>query len=125
MELRFFADRCTAYGITSDMEKFKILQRIWPRSDIIDFVETHDEDRKYNSLVKFLQGKCSKLPRILGTSLSWPEPVQYQDLFLSAKQWAKSKKEDRVKYFMHKSNMPLIIRKTKLRNVLGTNITSL
>ena len=102
VELRFFEDRCTAYGITSEMEKFEILQRIWPRSDIIDFVETHDEDRTYSSLVNFLQGKGSKLPRILGASPSWPEPVQFQDLFLAAKQWAKSKEEDRIKYFMHR-----------------------
>ena len=102
VELRFFADRCRAYGITSDSEKFEILYRIWPRSDIIDFVETHDEDRTYKSLIEFLRGKSSKLPRILGASPSWSEPVKFQDLFLSAKQWAKAKEEDRVKFFMHK-----------------------
>ena len=84
MELRFFADRCAAYGITTDSEKFEIFRRILPRFDIVNFVETHEEDRTYNSLVKFLQGKGSKLPRILGASPSWPEPVQFQDLFLSA-----------------------------------------
>ena len=72
------------------------------RSDIIDFVETHDEDRSCNRLVKFLQGKGTKLPRILGVSPSWPEQVKFQDLFLSAKQWAKANEEDRVKYFMRK-----------------------
>ena len=102
VELRFFADRCKAYGITSDIEKFEILYRIWPRADIIDFVETHDEDRTYHNLIKFLQGKGTKLPRILGASPSWKEPVTFQELFLSAKQWAKAKEEDRVKYFMHK-----------------------
>ena len=101
VELRFFADRCRAYGITSDSEKFEILYRIWPRSDIIDFVETHDEDRTYHNLIKFLQGKGSKLPCILGANPSWQGPVKFQNLFLSAKKWAKSKEEDRIKYFMY------------------------
>ena len=81
MELKFFNDRCKIYGITDNNEKFEILQRIWPRSDIIDFIETHDEDRTYKSLIEFLQSKSSKLPRILGASPSWSEPVKFQDLF--------------------------------------------
>ena len=55
VELGFFEDRCTAYGFTSDIEKFEILQRIWPRPDILDFV--YDEERTYFNLYKFLEGK--------------------------------------------------------------------
>ena len=101
VELRFFEDRCTAYGITSDIEKFEILQRIWPRPDILDFVEAYDEERTYFNLYKFLQGKGSKLPCILGANPSWQGPVKFQNLYLSAKKWAKSKEEDRIKYFMY------------------------
>ena len=101
VELRFFEDRCTAYGITSDIEKFEILQRIWPRQDILDFVEAYDEERTYFNLYKFLQGKGSKLPCILGANPSWQGPVKFQNLYLSAKKWAKSKEEDRIKYFMY------------------------
>ena len=50
IELRFFEDRCSTYGITDDTEKFEILQRIWPRPDIIDFFEAYDEDRTYFNL---------------------------------------------------------------------------
>ena len=101
IELRFFEDRCSTYGITDDTEKFEILQRIWPRADIIDFVEAYDEDRTYYNLFKFLEGKGSKLPRILGVSPSWSGPVKFQNLFLSAKQWARAAEEDRIKYFMY------------------------
>ena len=82
IELRFFEDRCKVYGINDDSEKFEILQRIWPRSDIIDFVELHDEERTYNNLIKFLQGKGSKLPSILRAQPSWVGPVKFQSLYL-------------------------------------------
>ena len=113
----FFEDRCTAYGITSDIEKFEIIQRIWPRPDILDFVEAYDEDRTYCNLYKFLEGKCSQLPCILGANPFWQGPVKFQRLYLSAKKWAKSKKEDRIKYFMfvHEPN----ISKNKIKKCFG------
>ena len=101
IELRFFEDRCNTYGITDDTEKFEILQRIWPRPDIIDFFEAYDEDRTYFNLFKFLEGKGSKLPKILGPHPTWEGPVKFQNLYLSAKKWAKSNEQDRIKYFMY------------------------
>ena len=85
IELRFFEDRCSTYGIIDDTEKFEILQRIWPRSDIIHFVEAYDEDITYYNLHKFLEGSSSKLPGILGAHLSWEGPVKFQILYLSEK----------------------------------------
>ena len=120
IELRFFEDRCSTYGITDDTEKFEILQRIWPRPDIIDFVEAYDEDRTYYNLFKFLEGKGSKLPRILGANPSWEGPVKFQNLHLSAKQWAKANEEDRIKYFMY-AHAP---DNKKLRKILGWDIKS-
>ena len=68
--LRFSEDRCSTYGITDDTENFEIIQIIWPRPDIIDFVEDYDEDRTYHNVFKFLEGKGSELARILGVSPS-------------------------------------------------------
>ena len=34
-------------------------------------------------------------------SPSWSGPVKFQNLFLSAKQWARAAEEDRIKYFMY------------------------
>ena len=94
IELRFFEDRCSTYGITDDTEKFEILQRIWPRNHIIDFFEAYDEDRTYFNLFKFLEGQGSKLPKILGAHPTWEGPVKFQNLYLSAKKWAKSNEQD-------------------------------
>ena len=94
VELRFFEDKCTAYEITSDIEKFKIIQRIGPRLDILDFFEAYDEDRTYYNIYKYLEGKGSKLPCILGANPSLQGSVKFQNWYLSAKKWAKSKEED-------------------------------
>ena len=101
IELKFFEDRCKIYGITNSCEKFEILQRIWPHSDIIDFIELHEE-RSYKNLIKFLQGKGSKLPSILRGHPLWVGPVKFQSLYLSAKKYAQANEDDRIKYFMHK-----------------------
>ena len=95
VELRFFEDGCTAYGITSDTEKFKILQRIRPRPDILDFFEAYDKYRTYYNLFKFLEGKGSKLPCILGADPSWQGPVKLKNLYLSAKKGQNLRKKKR------------------------------
>ena len=75
----------------------EILQRIWPRADIIGFVEAHDEETTYYNLFKFLGGKGSKLPRILGAIPSWEGPVIFQNFRLSAKHWAKANEENSIR----------------------------
>ena len=122
MELLLFADRYTTYRIFTDSEKFEVYKKIWPRSDIKDFVETHDEDRMYNSLIQFLLAKGSKLLCILVAIPSWPEPVNFQNLFLSAKQWENAKEEDRVEYFVHKHALNIL--KNKIKECFGFNMTS-
>ena len=74
-------------ALTTAREKFEILQRIWPRTHIKDFVEAHDEERTCSlNLFKFLEGKGSKLPRILRVKTHRGGPVKFQNLHLSAKQ---------------------------------------
>ena len=90
IELRLFEDRCRAYGITNDNEKFEILQKIWPQTDILDFVQAHDKERTYYNLYKFLESKGSKLPTILVAHPSWKGPVKFQNLYLSAKKKVKA-----------------------------------
>ena len=50
---------------------------------------------------KFLEGKGSKLIRILGANPSLEELVKFQNLHLLVKQWAKDNEEDRIKFFMY------------------------
>ena len=45
-------------------KEIEILQRIWQRPDIIDFVDAYDDDRTFYILFKILEGKSSKLPSI-------------------------------------------------------------